>query len=46
MQEKLKNDPEYKKLYDEFAKQMMDYILYGNAVEIPPEILKGDERTL
>ena len=29
VQEKLKTDPEYKKLYDEFAKQMMDYILYG-----------------
>ena len=29
LQEKIKTDPEYKKLYDEFAKQMMDWILYG-----------------
>ena len=46
LQEKIKTDPEYKKLYDEFAKYVMDRILYGNAVEMPPEILKGVERTL
>ena len=39
IQEKIKTDPEYKKLYDEFAKQMMDYILYGNPYEIPTELL-------
>ena len=44
--EKIKNDTEYKKLYDEFVKQMMDLILYGNLYEIPPEILKGAERPL
>jgi hypothetical protein len=46
LQEKIKTDPEYKKLYDEFAKHMMDFILYGNAFEIPPEILKGAESPL
>lgn len=38
VQERLKNDPEYKKLYDEFVKHMLDHILYGN-YGIPPEIL-------
>ena len=46
IREKLKNDPEYKKLYDEVVKQMMDRILYGNLYEIPPEILKGAESPL
>lgn len=39
VQERLKNDPDYKKLYDEFAKYMMNRILYGNHYEIPEYML-------
>lgn len=39
MQEKLKTDPEYKKIYDEFAKHMMYLTLYGNSYGIPEEML-------
>lgn len=35
MREKLKTDPEYKKMCDEFAKAVTDYVLYGwNIIDI------------
>jgi hypothetical protein len=38
LQKKIKTDPEYKKLYDDFAKYILDYILHGN-YGIPEECL-------
>lgn len=39
LRKKMKTDPEYKKLMDEFAEHMMDWILHGNLYEIPEEML-------
>lgn len=35
LQEKIKTDPEYRKLQDEFVKYMMDILFHGNPYEIP-----------
>ena len=39
LREKVKTDPEFKKMMDELAKIVTDRILYGNLYEIPPEML-------
>lgn len=39
LREKMKTDPEYKKLYDEFAEHMMDILLHRNPYQIPEEML-------
>lgn len=39
LREKVKTDPEYKKMREDFVKAMADYVLHGNLYEIPPETL-------